>query len=47
MGKILRKCYANHEAQFQELSVFVGQKSILRHYRYQVLKMEVNFEYTR
>ena len=32
MAKILSKYYENHKAQFPKLNVFVGQKSILRHY---------------
>ena len=32
MGKILRKSYENYEAYFPKLCVFVGQKSIFRHY---------------
>ena len=31
MAKILRKSEENHKAQFPKVSVFVGQKSILRH----------------
>ena len=32
MVKILRKSWENHEAQFPKLSIFIGQKSIFRHY---------------
>ena len=33
MAKIFRKSQENHnEAQFPKFSVFVGQKSIFRHY---------------
>ena len=32
MVKILRKSWENHEAQFPKLSVFIGQKLIIRHY---------------
>ena len=32
MVKIVRKPEENHEAQFPKFSVFIGQKSIFRHY---------------
>ena len=32
MVKILGTSYENYEAQFPKLSVFIGQKSILRRY---------------
>ena len=32
------KSYENHEAQFPKLSVFIGQKSIFRHYCIQNVK---------
>ena len=38
MAIILRKSQENHEAQFPNLSIFVGQKSILRHYSIQNVK---------
>ena len=38
MVKILRKSSENHEAQFPKLSVFIGQKSIFRHYCIQNVK---------
>ena len=35
---MLRKFLENHKAQFSKLIVFVGQKSILRHYYIQNVK---------
>ena len=32
MVKVFRKSQENHEAQFPKFSVFIGQKSIFRHY---------------
>ena len=32
MVQILRESFENHEAQFPQFSVFIGQKSIFRHY---------------
>ena len=32
MAKILRQSKENHEAKFPKFSVFIGQKSIFRHY---------------
>ena len=38
MVKILRKPYENHEAQFPNFSIFIGQKSIFHHYCIQNVK---------
>ena len=38
MIKILRKSLEYHEAQFPKFSVFIGQKSIFRHYCIQNIK---------
>ena len=38
MVKILRKSQENHEAQFPNFSVFIGQKSIFRPYCIQNVK---------
>ena len=38
MVKVLRKPQENHEAQIPKFSVFIGQKSILRHYSIQNVK---------
>ena len=32
MANVVRKFLENYNAQFPKLSVYVGQKSILRHY---------------
>ena len=42
MVKILR----NHQAQFPQFSIIIGQKSILRRYCIKMLKMEFKFKYT-
>ena len=46
MVKILRKSHENHEAQVPEFSVFIGQKSIFRHYYIQNVKDGIQFNYT-
>ena len=38
MVKILRKPKENHEAQFPKFRVFIGQKSLFRHYCIQNVK---------
>ena len=39
MAKIVRKCQENHEAQAPNSSVFIGYKSILRHYYIQNVQL--------
>ena len=34
----------NHKAQFPQLSVFIGQKSIFRHYSIQNVKDEIHIQ---
>ena len=46
MGKILRKSYENHKAQFPKLSVFIGQNRYFVIITFKILKMEFKFNYT-
>ena len=41
MVKILKKILENYEAQFPQFRVFIGQKSILRRYYIQNVKVEI------
>ena len=44
MVKILRKSYENHEAQFQKVNVFIGQKLIFGHYCIQNVKDSIQIQ---
>ena len=44
MVKILRRSYENHEAQLPKLCVFIGQKSIFRHYCIQSVKDGIHIQ---
>ena len=44
LKQILRKSLENHEAQFRKFSVFIGQKSIFRHYCIQNFKDRIQIQ---